>query len=993
VTKGPQLTAPVRPLDSEVKKQVKNWVLRLRGDLEKDLGLQLRRLGIEQGKPAAPLAKLDYLNADDQEIRRHLDALLAHETRVEGSREAGYLAVRHELAYTFLNRLVGLRCMEARGLLYIGGEQTEVVTTKPEYGGRSRFLRDMRASGGAKYKDPEEGDARLLRDGLEWAFRSVTEEIGVLFDPDHEYSRLWPSYPALKKVIQKINEGLPAEAFASPDFLGWVYQFFNVEEKERIREKTKGKPTTPYELAVINQFYTPDWIVKFLVDNTLGRVWREMHPDTRLTSSATDGARSLVAFEYLVPQTGEDRRQEVRQARDLRLLDPACGTMHFGQYAFVLLYEMYLEEMEYAGKSGWPKTPSVENPEKIPNLILEHNLFGIDIDARAIQIAALALLLTTKELAKAHGLDPSSVHVRKMNLVAADAVSVGQEELTKFLERANGRISDAALRRQLIGAIWRNLEHVAQLGSLIQVGEDLASAITNWVEKTTRSKRGGTGQMALIRPLVEAQASGLKDSLLSALHKYAADNRLNDAAQRLFAEDTATSFELLDVLSAGYDTVVMNPPYDDFIPATKKYVDAAYPLTSNDIYAAFIERGAQLLRQNGYIGALVSRTFSSCALYLSRARTRRDRLGGRWEVGVLQKLPVPPSHGELAEHIASLSRKIYDVKASWDEGNEISTRFKEPWLTAELRGQRPDRSLTVTLDALLAYEAAANGEVQSWYAELDAAVFDAYGLSLDARETVLKDLGECPAEIVWPQMEGKSAEQKRIEHIWRLLSFCAKRVIDSDHDGIVPLVKSSNEPPLEERVLTELGKVVGTDRLHEFEGEIASELRKRVPGHKRADSVGDWLTNVYFEYHARLYKNRPIYWHLASSQQADPAFGVIVHYHRFGKDALRKLRGSYVRGSLERFERDLGYARAENRTEDALELQRKIEEVRAFDKKLQDLEKGNFPIRVPWKEEAQQPKGWDPDIDDGVKVDILPLQSAGLLRIARVVSAKSEEDE
>jgi hypothetical protein len=613
VTNQYQPTAPQRRLDSETKRRVRNWVVALRQLLEDDFERELKRLGIERRKPPVPVAKLDYLSDEEQTIRRHLDALLMHETRAQGSTENGYYSVRREAAYTFLNRLVGLRCMEARGLLFVGGEQTEVITTRPEYGGRSRLLRDLRAAGGSKYRNPEEGESRLLRDGLDQAFSAVTEDIGLLFDPDHEYSRLWPSFPTLKTVIQHINEGLPAEVFASPDFLGWVYQFFNVEEKDRIREKTKGKPTTPYELAVINQFYTPDWVVKFLVDNTLGRVWREMHPDTRLSRRISGDAKASVTFDYLVPHTGEDRRQEFRPARDLRLLDPACGTMHFGQYALTLLYEMYLEELERAGRPGWPKTPSVTAREEIAPTILAHNLFGIDIDARAIQIAALALLLTAKEVSKAHGLNPSSVRVRKMNLIAADAVSLGEDELTKFLARANGRIGDPALRRQLIGAIWRNLQHVAQLGSLVQVGEDLDAAASEWVEKSTRMKRGGTAQMSLIRPLIEAQAAGLKDALLSALHAYAAENRSDDAVQRLFAEDTASGFELLDVLSARYDAVVMNPPYGEFIPAVKKFIDVAYPLSKTNIYATFIDRGTQLLRPTGYLGALVSRTFVSLA--------------------------------------------------------------------------------------------------------------------------------------------------------------------------------------------------------------------------------------------------------------------------------------------------------------------------------------------------------------------------------------------
>jgi hypothetical protein len=385
---------------------------------------------------------------------------------------------------------------------------------------------------------------------------------------------------------------------------------------------------------------------------------------------------------------------------------------------------------------------------------------------------------------------------------------------------------------------------------------------------------------------------------------------------------------------------------------------------------------------------------SSAALYLCKARTSREEMGGRWESGAVQVLPVPTTAVSERRRITSLASGIHDAKAAWDKGNEISTLFKEPLLAAALR-EHPERPLGGTLDAVLAHEATADSEIQTWYAELDAAVFDAYGLSSETRETVLKDLGPRPPELIWPQMEGKSAEQKRMEHAVRLLSFCVKQILEDDDDGIVPLVTCNNEPPLEERVLAELGKLVGADRAHVFEGEIASELRKKVPGYKRADSIGDFLANAYFEHHVRLYKSRPIFWHLASARDGGgtPAFAVLAHYHRFRKDALRKLRGTYVRSFIERRERELAQARKDNRTDDALERQEEIEETQAFDKKLQGLEEGHFPIRVPWKKATEQPKGWDPDIDDGVKVNILPLQTAGLLRIARVVSTKGAEEE
>ncbi len=179
---------------------------------------------------------------------------------------------------------------------------------------------------------------------------------------------------------------------------------------------------------------------------------------------------------------------------------------------------------------------------------------------------------------------------------------------------------------------------------------------------------------------------------------------------------------------------------------------------------------------------------STLAEYLCRALMSF----GSYEVGVIQKLPIPRPGGELKKRIATLARRIHDAKAAWDEGNEISTRFKEPWLAAALR-ERPERPLAEALEALLAHEAAADAEIQAWYAELDGAVFDAYGLSSETRAVVVKDLGPRPPELIWPQMEGKSAEQKRIEHVIRFLSFCVKRTVEGDDDGIVPLVACSNE--------------------------------------------------------------------------------------------------------------------------------------------------------------------------------------------------------
>lgn len=630
------------------KEAVKAWVPKVRKVLESDLTAQLERLGIRStGKPT-PIEAM-HLDENAKLLRLDVEALLRREIISEGDGKRGYQAIRREIAYTFLNRLVGLKCMEAREVLYLPPpgdpraepEQTEVVTPIPGQA-RSRYLRDFRAAGGARYKYEEDAEEALLRDGLTAAFRQITKEIRILYDPDHEYSCIWPTHACLVKVMEMINGDLPEEAYRAPDFLGWVYQFFNRQEKKRVREENKGTPRSSYELAVINQFYTPAWVVKALVDNTLGRLWLQMHPDSSLKPQGPpplpdERVEGNVVADYLVPRTGERLRykrlsatgevEEFKLARNIALLDPACGTMHFGQYAFGLFYRMYEEEIENAGKPGWPLEPSVPDHIRIPISIVENNLFGIDIDSRAIQIASLSLLLTAKEAARKHGHNPRDVSVKRTNLVVANAVDLGEERLRALVAHVNGRFGSPEIQERLFKALWENLQNVGELGSLVQVREGVSRVLDDWVENQAR-RRGLTAfvkkqpaqrhmfeaqiteQLRLQRRLLEEEASRLRDELLSALENAAAKTNV-EPSERLFAEDTARGLILLKMLSRSYDVVVMNPPYGAFVPKVKEFVRSAYPLTYNDIYAAFIDRATHLVEEQGYVGALVPSTFKT----------------------------------------------------------------------------------------------------------------------------------------------------------------------------------------------------------------------------------------------------------------------------------------------------------------------------------------------------------------------------------------------
>ena len=1261
-------------LSDSLKEAVKSWVPKVRKALDDEFGAQLERLGLRRNGKHVALDKMSLPSASVA-VRHRAEALVARESLSEGTPERGYDNVVRELTYTLLNRLVGLKAMEARKLLYLpppgdanaSPEETEVITPVPGQA-RSRYLRDFRAAGGSRYKYEDDAEEALLREGLTSAFRHVTSEIRVLFDPDHEYASVWPTHAALTGVLKMINEDLPADAYRAQDFLGWVYQFFNRDEKKRVRDENKGTPRSSYELAVINQFYTPSWVVKALVDNTLGRLWVEMHPDTAIHRVSPEGTPSYQIVPATQGAVAEQRPVSApKLARDIALLDPACGAMHFGQYAFSLFYRMYEEELERCGQPGWPAEPSVSSPADIPAAILENNLFGIDIDPRAIQIAALSLLLTAKEAALSHGVSLRSVRVRRSNLVVANGVSLGESSLKTLVDRIGVKLGSDELRQRLFQTLWDTVRNVGELGSLVQVGEGMSRVLDEWVQQQAKARgltkvarrrptpqlelgsiisdanRLRAHQLELERQALHAEAVDLQRELLQAVDDASAATAAAPS-ERLFAEDTGRSLKLIQTLSRKFDVVVMNPPYGSPTKSSAEYIDNAYPLGRNDIYCAFVERGLALLTEDGYLGALTSRAFfsgprsldfrtallgepffmpllldlgsgilddatvSTAAYVVTRKRCGevavldlvcdggeremrlRQVLSGdarwvyrrsnefflaiadrrlaynllpslekafvdypplfpeyledaacvgrknfapqfaavvqgiipvplewfvrqRWEVrgdggatwiplakggdfgrfwydedlvidwssggarvkseakrrygsasrtikndgyfgrrgltfprvssigfscrpmpdgaGFTDKgqliflassedlsplmavlnselilvtllllnpsrftevndLAILPVPRKMPRRLGEIAERMVAIKREWAAGLEPSREFVAPHL-ARVDGD----TLAARLENIQVLERSNDDELQALYSELNEVVESLYQLAPADVEYVRNRCSSIARERVWAGMQTKTAAQRRLDLVWRLLSFAVKRVIDADDDGIVPFNRSTGETPLAERVRVELAALFPERDESQIEVEIVNELKRGAKGYRKCTSLDDWLANAFFEYHASVYNGRPIYWHIASAQGISPfAFGALVHYHRFDKNRMQKLRASYVRDTIEELRRDAGLADKAGRADDRVELQAKLEEAQALDRKLQLIQEGHhegaeggdrdFRILTPWKEPAERPKGWDPDLDDGVKVNIAPLDRACILRVSGV---------
>ena len=386
---------------------------------------------------------------------------------------------------------------------------------------------------------------------------------------------------------------------------------------------------------------------------------------------------------------------------------------------------------------------------------------------------------------------------------------------------------------------------------------------------------------------------------------------------------------------------------------------------------------------------------SDMALCFGKTLTSRENMGGRWEVGVVKRFPIPEPAARVRELLESLAQSIAKIKSSWDSSNETSTQFAEPWL---FRRDLvfPSDAVHGRLVALAKHETREEARIQKEFSQLNDAVYKLYGISNSTRAIIEDILGERPPEILWPQMAGKTDEQKRMEHVWRLLSYTVKRVVEADGDGIVPFTPQSGEASLLDRLREELAALFPEQDVNRVEVEIANELKRPVKGYKHASSIGEWLDNVYFDYHASLYKKRPIVWHIASNQgSSSPAFGALCHYHKFDANRMAKLRSSYLRDAMEAFRREAALADKERRAEDRIEWQARLEETQALDRKLQAIQEGHhegaeggdrdYRILTPWKAPEDRPQGWAPDIDDGVKVNIEPLQKAGVLRTRKVV--------
>jgi hypothetical protein len=556
------------------------------GDLEQ----RLNQMGLWRDRTAKPIEELR-LSPEDKAARRLVDGYLKLREEAGVGREAAVSEFVRESAYTWANRLFALRCMEARGII------DEVILQKDAYGGRSlvhnRFgKKKPQACAGA-----DDGLFAVLFE----EFSQRAQELPVVFDPKSPAVVLRPSIAALKQAITLLSgserargqDAATDEVFAAPDAFGWAYQYWNADEKDRVFEMVRTLKDTKIQGADIipaTQLYTEPYMVKFLVQNSLGALWMGMHPESKLCEH----------WEYYVKDAD---RAPVRHkpVREITFLDPAQGSGHFHLEAFDLFYAMYAEEAALEGRTLAPR--------EICAAILNQNLYGIDIDGRSLQIATAALWMKAKEQAtELEAADLTSFHE---HLMATNIrLPKGKDHLEFFLHK---HPEDAPLRPAL-ELVFRGLEHADELGALLQIDE-LVDAVFRRLKDEADKTKGTAVQTRLFEstllqgPLpmsVEDYDKWRRDALNRLQAHFELEAQAAAPVQAFFSESAGKCLAFFDVLSRRYDVVAANPPYmgsNNMGPTlrayVKDYVKKDAPGASRDLYGAFLVRGMSLCEPGG----------------------------------------------------------------------------------------------------------------------------------------------------------------------------------------------------------------------------------------------------------------------------------------------------------------------------------------------------------------------------------------------------------
>jgi type II restriction/modification system DNA methylase subunit YeeA len=511
-------------------------------------------------------AKLKLVLSEDSAARR--ESVAAVKKLEEAIQLQGKDQVIERVAYIWFNRFCALRFMDVNRYNRVGivspadpGQFQPEILAEAKMGHideemvHDKIRQQIFAllDGKAPSRDPQGEAYRLL---VVAACNYWNKAMPFLFERIEDYTELLMPDDLLSgnSILAYTREAMTPETCEDVEVIGWLYQFYISEKKDEVFDGLKkNKKITPENIPAATQLFTPHWIVRYLVENSLGRLWLLNRPGSKLAGQMDY---------YIKPEQPETDFLRISKPEEIKICDPACGSGHMLTYAFDLLYAIYEEE-------GY-------EPAEIPEKILTHNLYGIEIDERAGELAAFAL--TMKARAKQRRFFNKGV---KPNICVLENVHFDEDELKEYMDF---------------------------------VGRDL---FTLGLENTLRQFEEADNFGSLIRPEVTDV-----DSMLQILE-------LKNVSGHLFLSLThqkvLQALRQADYLSAKYHVVIANPPYMGSKGANTRLASWSkrhFPRGKTDTFAMFIERGLELVPELGYSAMVTMQSW----MFLSSYEALREYL-------------------------------------------------------------------------------------------------------------------------------------------------------------------------------------------------------------------------------------------------------------------------------------------------------------------------------------------------------------------------------
>jgi len=481
-------------------------------------------------------------------------------------RKDGLHHTMEAVAYTWFNRFAALRYMELHDYLGHGhralsgsaGGLPDILTHAADLADpqSAHPLPGLNQAKVLELKLAGNRDGELYRMLLVAQCNALSKALPFLFERIDDDSELLLPDNLLRSdsVITKLIAAIPEEDWAEVEIIGWLYQFYISEKKDQVI----GKVVKSEDIPAATQLFTPNWIVQYLVQNSVGRLWLMANPQSTLAQEwpyyitpAEQTPEVQAQLDALI-QTRVREDGDTLNPETITVLDPACGSGHILVVAYDVLKAIYLER-------GY-------RVRDIPRLILEKNLFGLDIDDRAAQMAGFALLMKARaddrRLFTATD-DAGNMQPPKLNVLSLQASkSLSVDELATHLAPFN-------VQRATITALVETFEHAKTFGSLIQIPYALKTHLA-------------------VLPQVLALVKQSGDMYATAA-----------------ADDLWPLVQQAHVLAMQFDAVVANPPYMGnkfLVPVLKSYLKETFKGFEKDLFSAFMMRNLSLTKPSGHLG-------------------------------------------------------------------------------------------------------------------------------------------------------------------------------------------------------------------------------------------------------------------------------------------------------------------------------------------------------------------------------------------------------